>query len=225
MHDIRPMLEGLPFEPWGSPEIRPLALGLFTLVGVWALQAGFERESTRWMWAWQKPRKLTLRNAAETPRTLGVVLSHVVASTGLASGLAWLPLEWGTQRMLAHAALWMLVGQAMKWGGARLAFEDRDLASTMTEMNRHGNTWTAMALGAWSVIAAIQPTLSHAPWSKWIASGMFILAMTVHAIRTSTLLPKAGKNRLFGILYLCTLEWGWVALWTTWSIATSLKGH
>tara|TARA_B110000003_G_scaffold172886_2_gene172470 strand:+ start:15282 stop:15941 length:660 start_codon:yes stop_codon:yes gene_type:complete len=219
------MLEGLPFEPWGSPEIRPLALGVFTLLGVWALQAGFEREATRWKWSWQNPRKLTLRNAAETPRTLGVLLSHVVASTGLASGLTWLPVGWDTQRMLAYAALWMVGGQAMKWGGARLAFDDRDLASTMSEMNRHGNTWTALALGTWSVIAAIQPTLSHGSWSEWIASGIFILAMTVQAIRTSTLLPKAGRNRLFGILYLCILEWGWVALWSTWSIAPLLKGH
>ena len=81
------MLEGVPLNPVHTMSGPMLGLVIFSLLGVWVLLAGFPREVQRMGWAWSRPRNLALRNASETPRTMGVALNILLSLTGLTAGV------------------------------------------------------------------------------------------------------------------------------------------
>ena len=210
------MLEVSPMEPWIAVNLPLLRLAVACVACMWLLMAAFERETQRWKWAWGQPRKLLARNASETPRTLGVVTSHAVAVLGWTAGLCcagWAPtassgLRWALLGMLGDTVAKTVVG----W----MAFKDRDLASTMVEVNRHNRTWQGLLLALWAVACAIQPWLAHADWAVWITWGWMAVLLGVGALRASSLV--SGQTDLPGMLYLCILEWGWVVSILAWMI-------
>jgi len=225
LSELALMRDGLDIQPWNQPDLDPLVLAVLTLLGMWILLAGFPREGRRLGWAWSKPRNLATRNASETPRTLGVVLSHVLALLGLMAGLHTLLRE-GT-----HVPSWWTVAGGLvaigglRWAGARVALGAGDLSSTLVEMGRHNHTWVGLALAAWALVAALNPTVHHSPAAAWGAAGIYGLAAMHGSLRSSQLIQGLNQHRVVGILYLCTLEWGWSLFWILWSIRTALRGH
>jgi hypothetical protein len=181
---------------------------------MWLLMAAFERETQRLKWAWSQPRKLLARNASETPRTLGVVTSHLVAVLGWAAGLCcagWVP---STRTGLWWAGLTVLGDAMSKTVAGWVAFKDRDLASTMVEVNRHNRTWQGLLLAMWATVCAIQPWFGHVDWTGWITWGWMAMLLGFGALRASSLM--SGQTHLPGMLYLCILEWGWLASILAW---------
>ena len=195
-------------EPWIAVNLPLLRLAVTCVACMWLLMAAFERETQRWKWAWGQPRKLLARNASETPRTLGVVTSHAVAALGWTAGLCcagWAPTA---SSGLRWALLGMLGDTVAKTVAGWMAFKDRDLASTMVEVNRHNRTWQGLLLALWAVACAIQPWLAHADWAVWITWGWMAVLLGVGALRASSLV--SSQTDLPGMLYLCIFEWGWV---------------
>ena len=208
------MLEVAPLEPWIAVNLPLLRLGVACAACMWLLMAAFERETQRLKWAWSQPRKLLARNASETPRTLGVVTSHLVAVLGWASGLCcagWVP---STSTGLWWAGLTVLGDAVAKTVAGWVAFKDRDLASTMVEVNRHNRTWQGLLLAMWATVCAIQPWLGHVDWTGWITWGWMAMLLGFGALRASSLM--SGQTHLPGMLYLCILEWGWLASILAW---------
>jgi hypothetical protein len=95
-----------------------------------------------------------------------------------------------------------------------VAFKDRDLASTMVEVNRHNRTWQGVLLALWAVACAMQPWLANAVWAVWITWGWMAVLLGVGALRASSLM--SGQTHLPGMLYLCVLEWGWMVSILAW---------
>lgn len=225
LNELALMQDGLEIQPWNQPDAGPLVLAVLALLGLWVLLAGFPREGRRWAWAWSKPRNLMTRNASETPRTLGVVLSHGLALLGVMAGLHTLLPE-DTQA----PSWWTVVGGlagigALRWAGARLALGPNDMSSTLVEMGRHNHTWIGVALAAWALVAALNPTVHASPVAGWGAAVVYGLASMHASLRSSQLIQGSNQHRVVGILYLCTLEWGWSLFWTLWSIRAALRGH
>ena len=208
------MLEVAPLEPWIAVNLPLVRLAVACMACMWLLMAAFERETQRWKWAWSQPRKLLARNASETPRTLGVVTSHAVAVLGWAAGLCtagWVP--------TASAGLWWALVAIFGDGVSKtvagwVTFKDRDLASSMVEVNRHNRTWQGLLLALWAVTCAMQPWLAHADWAVLITWGWMAVLLGVGALRASSLV--SGKTHLPGMLYLCVLEWGWMVSTLAW---------
>jgi hypothetical protein len=224
MNELRPMHDGADLTPWASPEMGPLLLSLGALSGTWLLLAAFPREAKRLHWAWTKPRNLSTRNASETPRTLGVVLNHVVGALGAAAGLETLragglavPLVWAIP-------LWLAAASGLKWLGSRLAFGAGDLSSTLVELHRHNQAWMGMALACWATVASLNPYVKGSEAALWGTLVVFAAASFHSASRASQLIPGGNAQRVVGILYLCTLEWGWALFWTLWSMRVALEG-
>jgi hypothetical protein len=222
MTELRPMHEGAQLIPWGLPNLAPLWLSLCALGGTWLLLAAFPREAKRLVWAWTKPRNLTSRNASETPRTLGVILNHGVGALGLAAGLAVLK-ESGVTVPSAWVVLpWLLAGAGVKWLGARVAFGAGDLASTLVELHRHNQAWVGIGLGCWATMAALNPYVKVSEAANWGTLTVFAAASIHSALRASQLIQGNNTQRVVGILYLCTLEWGWALFWILWSMRIAL---
>lgn len=208
------MLEVAPLEPWIAVNLPLIRLAVACMACMWLLMAAFERETQRWKWAWSQPRKLLARNASETPRTLGVVTSHAVAVLGWAAGVCsagWAPTAISG---LWWALLFVLGDSLAKTLAGWLAFKDRDLASTMVEVNRHNRTWQGLLLALWAAAYAMQPWLGHADWTAWITWGWMAVLLGIGALRASSLM--SGQTHLTGMLYLCILEWGWVVSILAW---------
>ena len=219
------MREGLEFEPWSQPELGPLILGTLALLGSWLLLAAFPRESKRLKWAWTKPRNLTTRNASETPQTLGVALSHTLAYLGILSGLEAIQVAGVSISSWTMPAGWLFISVLLRWLGARLAFGRGDLSSTLAEMARHNHTWVGIVLAVWAVMASLNPTIHSSSAVSWGTLMVFGLATLHGSLRSSQLIQVPNQQKVVGILYLCTLEWGWSLFWILWSIRAALRGH
>ena len=148
------------------------------------------------------------------PRTLGVVTSHAVAVLGWAAGVLCRLGAHGKHRPVVGPWLAVLGDVVAKTVTGWVAFKDRDLASTMVEVNRHNRTWQGVLLALWAVACAIQPWLAHADWAVWITWGWMAVLLGVGALRASSLM--SGQTHLPGMLYLCVLEWGWVVSILAW---------
>ena len=219
------MLEGTPLNPAHALNVPLVWLVLAALVGVWVLCAGFPREVQRLGWAWSRPRNLALRNASETPRTLGVALSIGLSMMGLTAGVLWLqgktPLvvDWWT------VPAWVLVGLVLRVIGGRIAFGPGDLSSALVELARHNNTWVGLCTAGWTGVVLFSPHLQAFQWGVLGTVIVFSCAMLHGVMRTTQLVRASCKQGLVGILYLCTLEWGWTLLWVFWSAGLFLRGH
>ena len=219
------MHEGISIQPWNQPQVTPLVISILVLVGLWILQVGFPREARRMVWAWSKPRSIASRNASETPRTFGVALSHALAYFGMVAGILtvfktseWTPPWW-------VPALWLASLAVLKWLGSKLAFGATDLASSSCEVSRHNQTWMGAVLAVWALAAALNPWIRHSDMAVWGALTAFALTSLYGNLQASRLIQGHNSHRVVGILYLCTLEWGWSLFWILWSIRAALRGH
>ena len=225
LHDLSAMRDGLPLQPWNQPDIVPLGMATLVLLGVWLLRAGFSREALRLQWAWSRPRNLTTRNASETPRTMGVVLSHCLAMLGMIAGWS-LALKHGVSRNPWFAIpVWILSSLAIRLVAGRLLTKNRDLASSWLEITRHNHSWLGILMSLWCVVMAIHPISRHDYVVAWGSAVVVCLALLYGAGRTTQLLLSGRQQRVVGILYLCTLEWSWSLFWTFWSIRFAIRGH
>ena len=219
------MGEGVDFTPWVQTDAQTLTLGLLVLGGLWLLRVAFPRESKRLDWAWTRPRNLTSRNATETPRTLGVMLSFLVSVVGVSCGLSllWPQHEWAETMMWSFG--WLGMSAAMQWIGVRALLGVGEQGSAWIEIQRHNHTWMSVTLGVWGVLAALSPHLQHSGWVPTCTWMVFGLAMVYGSWRSSQLWSSRHPHRVLGILYLCTLEWGWSFFWLAWSWDSALRGH
>ncbi len=216
------MHEGLEIHPWSQPDLLPLMLSVVFFSGMWLLHVGFPREARRLGWAWSKPRNLTTRNASESPQTMGVLLSHVLALCGFLAGLGSVfPSDSGISP--GEVAAWILGISCLRWGGSRVAFGLGDLSSTLVEMSRHNHTWMGLVLAAWALVASLNPFVRSWPYAAWCGIGVFALSALAGAWRTSQLIQGSQKHRVVGIVYLCTLEWGWALFWVQWSLRAAIR--
>lgn len=219
------MHDGAPISQWTSMDGTMLTGVLLFFLGLWVLVAQFSRESHRFAWAWSRPRNLALRNASETPRTLGVILNHVLALLGLTTSSMLFAHEIEVSQPWWLIPSWMASGMAFRWIGGRLAFGSGDLSSALVELNRHHNTWVALVMCIWTGISLFNPFLRMLDFVAIGGVFWFLIAMIYGAIRASQLVRSSHSHRVVGILYLCTLEWGWSLFWTLWSIRAALRGH
>lgn len=225
LYELSGMREGIELHPWIQPDVVPLTMAVLALMGLWLLVAGFPREAKRLGWSWSKPRNLTTRNASETPRTLGVLLSHAVAFFGFLSAAAVV----GHSGMAAPTwwllAVWMISVTLLRWMGAFFMLGPSDISSTLVEMSRHNLTMVGLGLAAWSLVASLHPSLVGSEAAAWGSVALFCLATLLGTLRSTSLIQGQNQHQVVGIFYLCTLEWGWSLFWILWSIRTALRGH
>ena len=120
---------------------------------------------------------------------------------------------------------WMASGMAFRWIGGRLAFGSGDLSSALVELNRHHNTWVALVMCIWTGISLFNPFLRMLDFVAIGGVFWFSIAMMFGALRATQLVRSSHSHRVVGILYLCTLEWGWAAIWILWITTHLLQGH
>ena len=215
------MHDELEFSPYVEPNAVLFVGALITLAGFWVLLSHFPREAKRLRWSWSKPRALKTRNASETPRTLGVLTSHFVTLIGLLNAWTLLQNEWPSSIDVLFVFSWMIVNAILHWLGAKLLFRDKDFRSVLSEMNRHNHTWLSLTCALWCMSAALNPAIQHSAWSQDGVIIAFVIGASLGAFRTSQLFQGQQQHRVGGILYLCTLEWGWLVGWTLWFFDTS----
>jgi len=225
MCDLGDMLEGTPLNPSHSMNAPLMWLVLISLACLWVLVAGFPREVQRLRWAWSRPRNLALRNASETPRTMGVVLNAGLSMLGLEVGLMLLEQEGLVSLSWWTGPAWVLTGMGLRALGGRFAFGAGDLSSTLVELSRHNSTWVGLALAGWTGVVLFSPHLQSLNWESYGMVMMFSCAMLHGAMRATQLVRASNSQRLVGILYLCILEWGWTLLWIGWSVGLFVRGH
>ena len=223
--DLSTMRDGIPLQPWNQPDLVPLGMATAVLLGVWLLRAGFVREALRLQWAWSRPRNLTTRNASETPRTMGVVLSHPLATLGLTAGWTLALKHGGSATPWLAIPGWILSSMAIRALAGRLLTRNRDLASAWLEITRHNHSWMGILMSLWCVVMAIHPISRHHHVVVWGSAMVVVLALLYGAGRTTQLLLSGRQQRVVGILYLCTLEWSWSLFWIFWSIRFAVRGH
>ena len=225
LYDLSPMHDGIPFQPWNQPDIVPLGFAILVLLGVWLLRAGFVREAQRLQWAWSLPRNLTTRNASETPRTMGVVLSHALAVLGLTAGWILLLKHGRSGTPWLAIPIWILSSMVIRAVSGRLMTRNRDLSSAWLEITRHNHSWMGILMSLWCLVMAIHPISRHQAVVVWGCAVAIGLALLCGAIRSTQLLFTGRQQRVVGILYLCTLEWSWSLFWIFWSIRFAVRGH
>ena len=165
---------------------------------------------------WSKPRQLLARNAAETPRTLGVWTGHAITVFAVMLFLELIGWTATMPEKLGAAGGWVMTTHLLKRVGARMAFPDQALASTLTELHRHGLCLVAIFLACWGVFCGLQPSLQGSAISGQVAWVLATVGLGFAACRSSQVYRSASKTGLLGILYLCALEWGWSATWLVW---------
>ena len=219
------MLEGAPLNPVLALNPPLLGLVVFSLLGIWVLVAGFQREVQRLGWAWTRPRNLALRNASETPRTMGVALNIALSMAGLMAGVLLVEQEVRMSISWWNVPVWVFAGLMMRVIGGRVAFGPGDLSSALVELNRHNNTWVGMSMIVWAGVVMFSPHLQALQWEVAGLVVIFSCAMVHGALRATQLVKASNPQGVVGILYLCTLEWGWTLLWVFWSASHILRGH
>ena len=225
MCDLGNMLEGAPLNPVLALNPPLLGLVVFSLLGIWVLVAGFQREVQRLGWAWTRPRNLALRNASETPRTMGVALNIALSMAGLMAGVLLVEQEVRMSISWWNVPVWVFAGLMMRVIGGRVAFGPGDLSSALVELNRHNNTWVGMSMIVWAGVVMFSPHLQALQWEVAGLVVIFSCAMVHGALRATQLVKASNPQGVVGILYLCTLEWGWTLLWVFWSASHILRGH
>ena len=225
MCDLGNMLEGAPLNPVLALNPPLLGLVVFSLLGIWVLVAGFQREVQRLGWAWTRPRNLALRNASETPRTMGVALNIALSMAGLMAGVLLVEQEVRMSISWWNVPVWVFAGLMMRVIGGRVAFGPGDLSSALVELNRHNNTWVGMSMIVWAGVVMFSPHLQALQWEVAGLVVIFSFAMVHGALRATQLVKASNPQGVVGILYLCTLEWGWTLLWVFWSASHILRGH
>ena len=225
MYDLGNMLEGAPLNPVLALNPPLLGLVVFSLLGIWVLVAGFQREVQRLGWAWTRPRNLALRNASETPRTMGVALTIALSMAGLMAGVLLVEQEVRMSISWWNVPVWVFAGLMMRVIGGRVAFGPGDLSSALVELNRHNNTWVGMSMIVWAGVVMFSPHLQALQWEVAGLVVIFSCAMVHGALRATQLVKASNPQGVVGILYLCTLEWGWTLLWVFWSASHFLRGH
>ena len=225
MYDLGNMLEGAPLNPVLALNPPLLGLVVFSLLGIWVLVAGFQREVQRLGWAWTRPRNLALRNASETPRTMGVALNIALSMAGLMAGVLLVEQEVRMSISWWNVPVWVFAGLMMRVIGGRVAFGPGDLSSALVELNRHNNTWVGMSMIVWAGVVMFSPHLQALQWEVAGLVVIFSCAMVHGALRATQLVKASNPQGVVGILYLCTLEWGWTLLWVFWSASHILRGH
>lgn len=219
------MGEGIQIQPWNQLDVHMLLLSVSVMAGLWLLLEAFPREARRLALSGTRPRNLTSRNASESPRTLGMMLNHAVALTGVWGGASVVFASHASQPAFWQLATWMSCAFLLKWLGSRLTFGQGDLASTLVEMARHQHTWVGVSLALWCTLASLNPYVRDSPLAAWGALVVFGITMLHWAFRSTQLIQGHTKSQLGGILYLCILEWGWALFWVLWSISASHRGH
>ena len=219
------MLEGAPLNPVHTLDGPTFGLVMFSLLGVWVLFAGFPREVHRLGWAWSRPRNLALRNASETPRTMGVALNVLVSLAGLTAGVLLVEQKVGLSISWWGVPVWVLAGLVVRMIGGLVAFGPGDLSSALMELSRHNNTWVGMSLAVWAGLVMFNPHLQALHLEVVGLVVIFSCAMVHGALRATQLVKASNSQGVVGILYLCTLEWGWTLLWIFWSLSQFLRGH
>ena len=212
------MQDGVTFNLATEPNVFLLFGALITLAGLWVLLSHFPREAKRLCWSWSKPRALKTRNASETPRTLGVMTSHIVTFIGLLSAWSLLHRAWPTPTDVLFVISWMISIATLRWIVARLLFRERDFSSVLSEISRHNHTRLSVICALWCIIASLNPVVKHSIWSQHGVIIAFVIGTSLGAFRTSQLFQGQHQHRVGGILYLCTLEWGWLVGWTLWFV-------
>ncbi|MDA0946157.1 MAG: hypothetical protein RLZZ314_1400 [Bacteroidota bacterium] len=221
MVELALMFDGEPLDPWSQTEAGMLGWAALILGGMWLLHAAFPRESQRMVWAWIRPRQLTTRNSSESPRTLGVIVSHGMAIIGLGLLFGWT--EWTP---LGESVVFSAIGGGILLAGvkgvaAHGAFPNPDDRGCAIEIHRHSISLTALGLALWTVVAAIHPWC-HPPQVARAGATMTWSILALHgAWRATQALKNTSRQPLRGILYLCTLEWGVAvtsAAWLTQSL-------
>ena len=225
MCDLGDMLEGAPLNPVHAMPAPLLWLVVAACLGVWVLLAGFPREVQRLGWAWSRPRNLALRNASETPRTLGVALSIGLSMIGLMAGVRLLEQESLMCTSWWNVPAWVFGGMFLRVIGGRVAFGPGDLSSALVELGRHNNTWVGLGLAVWTGAVLFSPHLQALQCGALGTVVAFSCAMWHGAMRATQLVRASHSQGVVGILYLCTLEWGWTLLWVFWSAGLFLRGH
>ena len=224
-HELSAMFDGQPLALSTSTSGTLLLLAAGVFVGLWLKYAAFPREAQRMEWAWSRPRQLTTRNASETPRTLGVLLSHALAILGAWSALTMLNPSQATAPMLGLAVAWVGGTGVVKALAARWSFPDLDLRASAAELHRHTLSLGALVIGSWGLVVALQPTLRE---DEVRALGTVLAVGAVlffGAVRAWQALNGGNRKSMRGIVYLCTLEWGNAVLWTYVSAASFFEGH
>lgn len=225
MCDLGDMLEGAPLNPVHTLNGPMLGLVIFSLLGVWVLLAGFHREVQRLRWAWSRPRNLALRNASETPRTMGVALNVMLSLAGLTAGVLLVEQKAGVSISWWGVPAWVFTGLVLRLIGGRVAFGPGDLSSALVELSRHNNTWVGMSMAVWAGVVMFSPHLQALHLEVAGLVVIFSSAMVHGALRATQLVKASNSQGVVGILYLCTLEWGWTLLWIFWSVGQFLRGH
>lgn len=224
-HELAGMFDGQPLAVSTSPSgaLMLLAAGVFG--GLWLKYAAFPREAQRMEWAWTRPRQLTTRNASETPRTLGVFLSHVLAVLGAGSALAMLNPSRDLPTLLGLAVAWVGGTGLIKALTARWSFPDLDLRASAAELHRHTLSLGALVLGIWGLVVALQPRF-HGNEVRSLGTVLAVGAVLCFgALRAWQALNGGNRKSMRGIVYLCTLEWGSAVLWTYVAAASLFEGH
>ena len=218
-------MNGTPIDPFLSPEVIGLALSVVILIGLWLQLASFPRENSRMLLSWKNPRQMLTRNATENPRTIGVWISHGLATLGIwlfLNLIDWTPLAIGK---LGSAVAWVMVTHVLKRLGSAWCLANADLGSTMVEMHRHGLSLLATILAVWGLVCSLQPYLQgtsiQMSVSCWLVAGSLLWA----AAQATKLFLSLPKREVLGILYLCTLEWGWSLASIAWALVSTMRGH
>ena len=209
-------MNGIPLAVDFSPALTLLILSVMVLSALWFQAASFPRESTRMGWTWSKPRQLLARNAAETPRTLGVWTGHAMTVFAVMLFLELIGWTASSSEKLGAAVGWVMTTHLLKRVGSKMALSDQDLASTLNELHRHGLCIVAIVLACWGVVCGLHPSLHGSAISGQVAWMLAAVGLGFAAWRASQVYRSASKPGLLGILYLCALEWGWSATWLVW---------
>ena len=225
MYDLGDMLEGAPLNPLHTLNGPMLGLVICSLLGVWVLMAGFQREVQRLGWAWTRPRNLALRNASETPRTMGVALNVLLCIAGLTAGMLLVEQKVGVFISWWAMPVWIFAGLMLRVIGGRVAFGPGDLSSALVELSRHNHTWVGLSLAVWTGVVLFSPHLQALQLEVAGVVVIFSCAMVHGALRATQLVKASNSQGVVGILYLCTLEWSWTLLWVFWSMGQFLRGH
>ena len=178
--------------------LHPVVVGGVLILGIWVLLAGFQREVQRLGWAWTRPRNLALRNASETPRTLGVALSIGLSMIGLMAGVRLLEQESLMCTSWWNVPAWVF-RNVLRVIGGRVAFGPGDLSSALVELNRHNNTWVGMSMIVWAGVVMFSPHLQALQWE--VAGLVAFSCAMVHGALRATQLVRASHSQ--GLLESC----------------------
>ncbi|MDA0903553.1 MAG: hypothetical protein O3B70_04385 [Bacteroidetes bacterium] len=202
------MFDGAPLDSWSHTQAGMLGWAALVLGGLWLQHAAFPRESQRMVWAWTRPRQLTTRNSSESPRTLGVLISHGMSMVGLGLLFGWTELTPLGGSVVFSALGGSVILAVLKGGVAHGAFPNLDDRGCAIEIHRHHMSLTALGLALWTAIAAIHPWCQQ-PRVACAGAAMIWSILALHgAWRATQALKNTSRQPLRGILYLCTLEWG-----------------